>query len=339
MSKRSASKAPGPSHGLGAIIVEVLGKVASPQACTSLIERALRRAKLVKVPEDPVVLLAFASGALREAAGQDFGEETAEELLSDVRPILERAAAHAVAMERAAEQAAAEQAAAERAAAEQAAAAQAAAKRAAAARAAAERAATEPPPPPKAARTSWIKGQRPARVPSNTGKSKRNTWPQGKPAPEATAGAAGPQGAVKRGLDPKRSTLSYQATGEEFPDGLSEGKATIVVVDRDEGLRTTLARMLRREGWAVVTAPDAELGLTLCTRVTAQVVIFDASASGLGARLRERLGERAPHAVALVSGSNPPEVAPVADRVLTKPLAPEQLLAALEGMLPEASRR
>jgi CheY-like chemotaxis protein len=324
MSKRSASKPPGPGHGLDAIIVEVLGKVASPQACTSLIERALRRAKLAKMPEDPVVLLAFASGALREAAGQDFGEETAEELLGDVRPILERAAAHAVAMEQAAERAAAEQAAAER---------------AAAARAAAERAATEPPPPNKAARTSWIKGQRPARIPSKTGKSKRNTWPQGKPAPEAMAGGAGPQGAVKRGLDPKRSTLSYQATGEEFPDGLSEGKATIVVVDRDEGLRTTLARMLRREGWAVVTAPDAELGLTLCTRVTAQVVIFDASATGLGTRLRERLGERAPHLVALVSGSNPPQVAPVADRVLSKPLAPEQLLAELEGLLPEASRR
>ena len=320
MSKRSASKPPGLGHGLGAIIVEVLGKVASPQACSSLIERALRRAKLTKMPEDPVVLLAFASGALREAAGQDFGEETAEELLGDVRPILERAAAHAVAMEQAAEQAAAEQA--------------------AAARAAVERAVTEPPPPKRPTRPTLGKGgQRPARIPSKTGKSKRNTWPQGQPAPEAKAGAAGPQGAAKRGLDPKRSTLSYQATGEEFPDGLSEGKATIVVVDRDEGLRTTLARMLRREGWAVVTAPDAELGLTLCTRVAAQVVIFDASVGELGARLRERLGERAPHVVALVSGSSPPQVAPVADRVLSKPLAPEQLFAALEGLLPEARQR
>jgi CheY-like chemotaxis protein len=343
MGKRTAGRATGPSDGLGAIIREVLGKVASPDACASLIARALQRAKLGKLPDDPVLLLAFASGALREVSGQDFGEETAEELLGDVRPILERAAEHAVAMEQAAERAAAEQAAAEQAAAEQAAAERAAAEQEAAERAAAKQAAAS-----GRAKSAGAERTRTTKPGMKLDKNKRKTWPHGKaPAAKDAAidaakapTAAGPPATVKRGAsDPKRTTLTYQSTADEFADGLSDGKATVVVVDRDEALRTTLARMLRREGWAVVTAPDAELGLTLCIRVRAKVAIYDASATGLGTRLHERLGERAPHIVALVSGSSPPEIAPVADRVLTKPIAPEQLLAALEGLLPEASRR
>jgi CheY-like chemotaxis protein len=299
MTKRTAAKASGPTHGLDVIILEVLGKVASPDACASLIDRALKRAKLGKMPEDPVVLLAFASGALREAAGQDFGEEMAEELLGDVRPILERAAEHAVAMEQAAERAAANE---------------------------------------SKARTAKSE---PSAAATKVGKAKRKTWPHGQAAPAADKTARTPTGASPKtgAKDPRRSTLSYQATADEFADGSPDGKITVVVVDRDEALRTTLARMLRREGLAVVTAPDAELGLTLCVRVTAQVVVFDAAVGELGARLRQRLGERAPHTVAMVSGSKPPDVAPVADRVLTKPLGPEQLLAALEGLLPEARPR
>jgi CheY-like chemotaxis protein len=303
MAKRNAPKASGPSHGLDAIILEVLGKVASPDACASLIGRALKRARLGKMPEDPVVLLAFASGALRGIAEEAFGEEMAEELLADLRPILERAAEHAVAMEQAAERAVGD------------------------------------------AHGAAAGGSDATAAVTSVQTDMRRTWPHGRAAPAAAEPAtAAPEASPMSGptsgrKDPKRNTLTYQSAEDEFLDGLSGGKITVVVVDRDEALRTTIARMLRREGWAVVTAPDAELGLTLCMRVTAQVVVFDAAVAGLDARLRERLGDRAPHTVALVSGSKPPEVAPVADRVLNKSLAPEQLLAALEGLLPEARRR
>lgn len=99
----AAQPTQGPS-GLGRVVVEMVGKVASPEASQALIGRALQRARLKKMPEDPSVLAAFASGALREEIVAAWGEETAEELLCDVQPILDRAVAHAVAVEECEEQ-------------------------------------------------------------------------------------------------------------------------------------------------------------------------------------------------------------------------------------------
>jgi CheY-like chemotaxis protein len=332
MTKRSSSASGGSAQGLGSIVVEVLSKVASPEASQKLIQRALTRARLTKMPEDPVVLLAFASGALREAADAAFGEEMAEELLGDLRPILERAAAHAVAMEAAEDDLARNVSEADL--------------PVDSARASKRKPAKTDRPhevAPSSGRATEPKGKAPK---SEDGKAKRRrTLPHGKAATSdkrssRSLAAAVPKRASKRtAQDPRRATLPYgstvQGTGQEQDAGLP----LVVVVDRDEALRSTLARMLRREGCAVVTAPDGELGLTLCERVLPRLVMVEVATAELAVRLSERFAARCPPIVVLVpSGWTPTDVRG-AERILPKPVTPERLLSVLEAFLPDRSSR
>ena len=348
MTTHSSSGGVGSPQGLASIIVEVLGKVASPEASSKVIQRALGLARLAKMPGDPVVLLAFASGALRDAAGTAFGEETAEELLGDLRPILERAAAHAIAVE-ADEDEAARQATADdlpvdsllepRGKAERAERADRAAKAEKADRAAttekaerADRAATAE----KADRAAKADDGKP---------KKRRTLTQGKAAtlnkrPSGTLAAGAPKrGSRRTGQDPRRTTLPYQSAVENPTEGQDAGLPLVVVVDPDEALRTTLARMLRREGCGVVTAPDAELGLALCERVLPRLVIADLAMEQMAVTLHRRFATRCPPVVIFTPGGWAPTEVKGADRVMPKPVTPERLLSILETFLPDRPSR
>ena len=82
--------------------------------------------------------------------------------------------------------------------------------------------------------------------------------------------------------------------------------ATILVVDDDEGVTQTFARMLRLEGYDVRTAMNAESGLRESDRSHPDAIILDLRmplVDGLGflRRLRAR-GEQRDTPVAIVTG-------------------------------------
>jgi DNA-binding response OmpR family regulator len=82
--------------------------------------------------------------------------------------------------------------------------------------------------------------------------------------------------------------------------------ATILIVDDDEGVTQTFARMLQLEGYAVRTAITAELGLREAAAVHPDAIILDLRmplCDGLGflRRLRKHEGHRLTP-VAIVTG-------------------------------------
>ena len=82
--------------------------------------------------------------------------------------------------------------------------------------------------------------------------------------------------------------------------------ATILIVDDDEGVTETFARMLRLEGYAVRTAVSAETGLREAVYGHPDAIILDLRMpliDGLGflRRLRAHEGQR-PTPVAIVTG-------------------------------------
>jgi two-component system response regulator PrrA len=59
------------------------------------------------------------------------------------------------------------------------------------------------------------------------------------------------------------------------PDATENDKATILIVDDDEGVTTTFARMLRLEGFEVRTALNAETGLREAEASQPDAIILD----------------------------------------------------------------
>ena len=92
-----------------------------------------------------------------------------------------------------------------------------------------------------------------------------------------------------------------------MPTALSESAtAKILIVDDDEGVTQTFARMLRLEGYAVRTAMSAENGLREAAEGHPDAIILDLRmplVDGLGflRRLRQHEGDRATP-VAIVTG-------------------------------------
>lgn len=85
-----------------------------------------------------------------------------------------------------------------------------------------------------------------------------------------------------------------------------DAAATILIVDDDEGVTQTFARMLRLEGYAVRTAMSAESGLREAEQSRPDAIILDLRMpllDGLGflRRLRARPAQRATP-VAIVTG-------------------------------------
>ena len=65
------------------------------------------------------------------------------------------------------------------------------------------------------------------------------------------------------------------------PDGVSQGRATVLVVDDDPQVRAMLADALRRDGFAVEEAPDGEAALRLLERRVPELVLLDVLMPGL----------------------------------------------------------
>ena len=83
------------------------------------------------------------------------------------------------------------------------------------------------------------------------------------------------------------------------------GHSTILIVDDDEGVTQTFARMLKLEGFQVRTAIDAESGLQVASESQPNAIILDLRmplVDGLGflRRLRSQEDQRTP--VAIVTG-------------------------------------
>lgn len=115
--------------------------------------------------------------------------------------------------------------------------------------------------------------------------------------------------------------------------------ACVLVCDDDEGVRTTVAAILRRAGYKVLEADDGDAAWVLLGEEKISALILDIRMPGRdGIALLDALD--APPAVLLVSAfSVEPAVrariGPKVFRYLRKPVRPEQLLdvvaAALEG--------
>jgi DNA-binding response OmpR family regulator len=60
------------------------------------------------------------------------------------------------------------------------------------------------------------------------------------------------------------------------PTGVATAAGPLVcVIDDDEQVRTTLAEILRRSGYAVLLASDGDMGLDVVERATPQIVVTD----------------------------------------------------------------
>ena len=107
---------------------------------------------------------------------------------------------------------------------------------------------------------------------------------------------------VKRCREPPRSVTIL-----EMPSSTSEpATGTILIVDDDEGVTTTFARMLRLEGYHVHTALNAEMGLREAQNNRPDAIILDLRmplVDGLGFLRRLRAHEEQRDTpVAIVTG-------------------------------------
>lgn len=113
---------------------------------------------------------------------------------------------------------------------------------------------------------------------------------------------------------------------------------SVLVVEDDDDNRELLAELLRLEGHAVETAPDAERAMALAAAHPFDALVADVGLPGMdGLELARELRRRTPHlAVVAVSGyGDIPELADArgrdVDGVVVKPADPARLLAALDA--------
>jgi len=109
----------------------------------------------------------------------------------------------------------------------------------------------------------------------------------------------------------------------------------VVVVDDDGPFLSGFGRLLRLEGYDVLTAPDAQTALALCQRLRPQVLVTDldmpaVDGAELASRILLELGEAAPTVLMLTGTSTPPDRVAGVARVLTKGDDVAELVAAIE---------
>ncbi|WP_053207508.1 response regulator transcription factor [Jiangella muralis] len=114
----------------------------------------------------------------------------------------------------------------------------------------------------------------------------------------------------------------------------------VLVVDDEIGLRESLTRSLRFEGYEVVTAADGPQALSVVATSQPDAVILDVVMPGLdGVETCRRLrasGQDVPVLLLTARGMVTDRIRGLdsgADDYLTKPFAPEELLARLRAML------
>jgi DNA-binding response OmpR family regulator len=110
---------------------------------------------------------------------------------------------------------------------------------------------------------------------------------------------------------------------------------TVLLADDDEILVSSLARMLRRRGYEVLTATTGHNALALCARQRPSVVVADlhmpaVSGRQLAALLRLTLGDSAPPLVILTADPYAPSDMDWVWKVLQKPVDALELVATIE---------
>ena len=132
---------------------------------------------------------------------------------------------------------------------------------------------------------------------------------------------------------------SVQATQPPPPSAVR-----ILVVDDEESIRDLCARVLGRAGYSVSTAPNGEDAVALLTREAFALVISDIRMPGIsGLEVLERAKATYPEIrVVLITGFGTPQMLTRAqqsgaDRILTKPFNPMELLAAVREIIPSGS--
>ncbi len=119
--------------------------------------------------------------------------------------------------------------------------------------------------------------------------------------------------------------------------------ARILVADDEESIRDLCARVLTRAGYAVKTVPSGEDAVRTLAEAAFDLLISDIRMPGMsGLEVLERTKTAYPHIrVVLITGFGTPQILsrgqlPGADRILTKPFSPAELLAAVRENLPPA---
>ena len=116
---------------------------------------------------------------------------------------------------------------------------------------------------------------------------------------------------------------------------------SVLIVDDDPSIRTTVSMLLRMEGFDVRSANDGRSGLEAALAAPPDVIVTDLSMPQMGG-LELLRAVRATDALAhtrvvLLTGMAGETIAPLdngasADAVLTKPFSRDQLLSALSAL-------
>ncbi|MGA4837824.1 response regulator transcription factor [Streptomyces sp. G45] len=119
---------------------------------------------------------------------------------------------------------------------------------------------------------------------------------------------------------------------------------TVLVVEDDPGVRSTLEHLLRFEGYRVLTAPDGLRGLSLIEEEDPDLAVVDVVMPGLDGlalcRTLRRRGAALPVLVLTARDQVGDRVAGLdagADDYLAKPFATEELLARIRALLRRAA--
>lgn len=120
----------------------------------------------------------------------------------------------------------------------------------------------------------------------------------------------------------------------------NEHRRTVLVVEDDPGVRSTLDQLLRFEGYRVLLAPDGLRGLALIEEESPDLAVVDVVMPGLDGlalcRMLRRRGDRLPVLVLTARDQIGDRVAGLdagADDYLAKPFATEELLARIRALL------
>jgi two-component system cell cycle sensor histidine kinase/response regulator CckA len=140
---------------------------------------------------------------------------------------------------------------------------------------------------------------------------------------------------------PRTSDASAPAPAPESPTDL-RGSGTVLVVEDDDGLRSTVCGVLERNGYQVLEAPGAGKALRLCQTFEAPIdlLVTDVAMPQLGGReLARRLQAMRPRLPVLYLSGHAEDaqehtlVVGAGIGVLDKPITPERLLRAVRAVL------
>ena len=95
--------------------------------------------------------------------------------------------------------------------------------------------------------------------------------------------------------------LQHRYLAHERIDHAAEEKPTLLLVDDEENILNALTRMLRRDGYRILTATNADDALDILGRNDVQVVLSDQRMPGIsGTELLSRVKDMYPNTVRIV---------------------------------------